>query len=181
MTGTAVARLVAGGCLVLAAAAACGSPAATAGSGGPVLTESTPPAPTSSVPTSSVPNQSAAPGPHTPVRPVAPLPTEPGTAVPTSQLRAVGPARPPRGVEVSKDGRTVMFDAAQAGCQHVTAALVAQAGSAVTIRIRKVTTNSGGQLCPMIVREVPLAVRLAAPLGDREIVFEGGQPITSNH
>lgn len=170
-TKTALARLIVGGCLVLATVAACGSRAAAGGSGGPVLTESPRPHP-------SVLTQPAVPAPDTTV---VTVPTGPGSEVPTSKLRAIGPTAPPRGVQVSQDGRSITFGAAQAGCQHVSAALLSQTATAVTIQIRRVTTNSGGQVCPMIVREVPLSVRLSAPLGDRKVVFEGAQPITSNH
>ncbi|HEX5114010.1 MAG TPA: hypothetical protein VFW65_02310 [Pseudonocardiaceae bacterium] len=174
MTRT-VATLAAVACGVLVTLAACGSPAESAGSGsGPHIGIAAPSA-VGGVPPSAVGsgNQSFRPAP--PVMTVVPPgqaapPAGKATTVPSGQIDASHVTSPPGGVKAA--GREVMFNAGQAGCQQITGQVAAQTAKAVTVDVVTTNTSHGGQVCPMIVRLVPVTVTLAAPLGDRTLVFQ---------
>jgi hypothetical protein len=168
---TRTAKLLAAGCFVLATVAACGSQAVSTGSGGPggaSLTE----APSASPPVVTTP-----PPVNTTTQPV---PSQPRSPVPPGQVDAQG-TTPPNGVSVTKDGMFVVFNAAQSGCEHVTAALLSQTSAVVTIQVRTTVVNHGGQVCPMIVRLVPLTVHLSEPLGGRHVAFQHVRATTSGN
>ncbi|HEX3650661.1 MAG TPA: hypothetical protein VHV49_19730 [Pseudonocardiaceae bacterium] len=165
-----VGTLAAVACGALVALAACGSPAGTAGSGsGPTIGVAAPtpvgqvPPAVSDIPTSPAP--SSPPGTAQGGIPGAGKATDvPKAQVDTSHVRT-----PPVGVQAA--GRKVMFSVGQAGCQDVSGQVTAQTATAVTVNVVTTTTNHAGEVCPMIVREVPVTVTLAAPLGSRTLVF----------
>lgn len=179
MTRT-VATLAAVACGVLVTLAACGSPAESAGSGsGPTLGVVAPspvgqvPVPAGVTDTPAFPPPPSSPTakdeiPPTTARPVAPGGGK-GTTVPKAQIDASHVNSPPSGVEAA--GRQVTFNAGQAGCQQITGQVAAQTASSVTVNVITTNTSHGGQVCPMIVRLVPVTVTLAAPLGHRTLVF----------
>lgn len=76
----------------------------------------------------------------------------------------------------SADGRTVRLNGSEGGCDRVSAELTAQSGDHVLITL--VTTKYGprpgedGIACRTDLRNVPVEVTLAAPLGSRRIVLE---------
>lgn len=159
-------KLIAAGCFVLATVAACGSQSVSTGGGTPAASLTEAPSPTTTPPPVNTTTQ--------------PVPSQPRSAVPAGQVEVRSGAAP-HAVSVTQDGRFVVFDVAQSGCEHVTAALAGQSATAVTIEVRTTVVNHGGQLCPMIIREVPLTVPLSAPLAARHVVFEHVQAISSGH
>jgi hypothetical protein len=178
--------LVAAG-FVLLTAAACGSQggSASAGAGGTSpsvtlgATATTATAPPSTVTSPVTPPSGVITG--SPVTPpgagkpptVLPVPNEPKSAVPPGQISSGGMANPPQGVQVTSDGRYLVFNAEQSGCQQITAQTAAQTTSLVTVEVVDTNTSKGGQVCPMIVREVQVVAHLDAPLKARKIVFQG--------
>jgi hypothetical protein len=94
-----------------------------------------------------------------------------GTAVPHSQIHAVHMLTPPQTVATAGDD--VVFVAQQSGCAQVSAKATAQTATSVTIVVLTTIITRGNEMCPMYVREVPIVVPLAAPLGDRELIFQG--------
>lgn len=173
MTRT-VGTLAAVACGALVALAACGPQARPTGSGSePALTTTpavgfAPTSPVGSVPASIVGTTPPA-GPPSPAGPPTPAGGK-ATAVPRGQIDTSHMAAPPGGVKAG--GRQVTFQVGQSGCQHVTGQVAAQTAKAVTIDVVVTTNARSGQMCPMIVREVPVTVTLAAPLGDRTLTFE---------
>ena len=159
-------KLLVGACFVLLTVAACGGTngSASAGSGSVLTTGATTPAVTGT--TLPPPTTVAA----TPV--TTPPPAGGRTTVPSGQIGTSGTGATPQGVQVTSDGRTVVFNAEQAGCQVITAQTEAQTATQVTIQVITTTTNKGNQMCPMIVRMVQVSAPLNAPLGSRKIVFE---------
>jgi hypothetical protein len=155
--------------------AACGARTQATGSSGPSIAISTPgtssAAPTSvtSTPVVTAPMTVPVTGTKTPT--VLPLPGLPRTPVPPGQVHSGGMAVPPAGVQVTKDGKQVVFDVEQSGCQHFTGQVTSQTASSVAIQVVDNITSHSGQACPMIVRQVPITVALAAPLGSRTIEF----------
>lgn len=103
-----------------------------------------------------------------------PVPTGPTTPVPATQVQSAGiPANPPNGVATGNGGRTIVFTEEQSGCQHITATVTGETATSVAVLVVTTVTSKGGEMCPMIVRQVEVAVALSAPLGDRAIVFSG--------
>jgi hypothetical protein len=102
---------------------------------------------------------------------VLPVPKLPRVPVPPGQVHSGGMTTPPAGVQVTKDGKQVVFDVEQSGCQHITGQATSQTATSVAIQVVDTITSHGGQVCPMIVRQVPVTVALNAPLGNRTIVF----------
>jgi hypothetical protein len=90
--------------------------------------------------------------------------------VPAGQLNTGTMNAPPLGVEAA--GNDVMFNAEQSGCQVITAQTTTQTATQVTIQVITTNTSKGNQMCPMIVRVVPVVAQLSAPLGSRTIVFQ---------
>lgn len=102
----------------------------------------------------------------------APPPPAAGpVTVPASRIHVLGGMSRPQDVKAS--GKIVSFVVGQAGCQQVAAHATAQSGSAVTIEVITTNTRRGTQVCSMMVREVPIAVALSAPLGNRTLTFIG--------
>jgi hypothetical protein len=175
--------LVAAG-FVLLTAAACGSQSGAAGAGAGGTSPSVTLGTTAAAPPSTVTSPPGTPptgvvtgGPVTPPgkgMPTAlPVPDQPKTAVPPGQISSGGMANPPQGVQVTSDGRYLVFNAEQSGCEQITAQTATQTTSLVTVQVITTNTSKGGQVCPMIVREVPVVAQLAAPLKTRKIVFQG--------
>ncbi len=102
-----------------------------------------------------------------------PIPSQPRTTVPAGQIQSGSMTNPPRNVQVSSDGRYIVFTAEQAGCELITAQATTQTPAQVTIQVTTTSNRRGTQMCPMIVREVYVVVQLAAPLAARTIVFQG--------
>lgn len=100
-----------------------------------------------------------------------PVPFPNGTPVPPGQIHSEGMPTPPQTVTVSGDD--VEFVAQQSGCEQVTAKATAQTSTSVTIQVITTTITHGTQVCPMYVRDLPIVVRLDAPLGSRELIFQG--------
>jgi hypothetical protein len=164
-------------CFVVLAAAACGAPTGGSASAGSTLvtsigTTSSAPSTTSTAPTTPI---------TTPGKPVAPpivapptaipVPTLPRSAVPPGQISSVGMTNPPQGVQVTNNGLDVVFNAEQSGCQQITAQVQSQTSTTVTVLVVTTVTSRGGQMCPMIVRDVQVAAQLGTPLGNRKLVF----------
>lgn len=175
--------LVAAG-FVLLTAVACGSQSGSASAGGgsaPSVTLGTTATPPPSSTGASVPvvppTGIITGGPVTPpgagVPTAIPVPNEPKSPVPANQISTGGMTNPPQGVQVTNDGMYLVFNTEQAGCQKITAAAAAQTSAQVTVQVVTTNTSKGGQVCPMIVREVPVAAHLDAPLKTRKIVFQG--------
>jgi hypothetical protein len=99
-----------------------------------------------------------------------PVPSGALVPVPAGQLKTGGMSAPPQGVEVT--GNDVVFNAEQSGCQVITAQATSQTATQVTIQVITTNTGRGNQMCPMIVRVVPVVAQLSAPLGNRTIVFQ---------
>ncbi|HEY3747668.1 MAG TPA: hypothetical protein VGL80_00610 [Pseudonocardiaceae bacterium] len=172
------AGLLVGASFALLTIAACGAQTVATGSGGPSIaisnpgTPATPPAPTTT-PVVTAPMTVPATGTATKpaVPPVLPVPKLPRVPVPPGQVHSGGMTTPPAGVQVTKDGKQVVFDVEQSGCQHITGQATSQTATSVAIQVVDTITSHGGQVCPMIVRQVPVTVALNAPLGNRTIVF----------
>ena len=172
--------LAAGLFVVLAAVTACQS-GTSAGAGtqpsvGPTLSTSavapTPPTSLALPPIKVTPTTpgSTPPSIHPPT--MLPVPAQPRTPVPAGQINTSRMVNPPSNVEVSSDGKYVVFTAEQSGCQLITAQATSQTTTEVTILVTTTSTRKGTQMCPMIVRQVYVVVQLAAPLGGRMIVFQ---------
>ena len=161
-------QLLVAASFVLLTAAACGgvSGSASAGSGSVLTTGATPTAPPTSIATGA-PVTTSPPTVHT-------APPAPGGShtVPPGQITQSGTGAQPQGVQVTADGRTVVFDAEQSGCQLITAQATTQTATQVTIQVITTNTSKGNQMCPMIVRVVQVSATLNAPLGNRTIVFQ---------
>lgn len=159
-------QLLAAACFVVLTAAACGGTtgAASAGSGPVLSTGGTAAATTDAAP----PTVPAGPPPAV----TTPPPAGGRTTVPTGQINTSGMAAPPQGVQVTGDGRSVLFNAEQSGCQQISAQATTQTATQVTIQVITTNTSKGNQMCPMIVRVVEVSAALNAPLGSRTIVFQ---------
>lgn len=173
MTRT-VGTLAAVVCGALVALAACGSPAGVGSGSGPAISVAPTTPAVGFAPTSpgGVPgNVVGSVPPATPTVAVPPAPAGGQTStVPRARIDTSHMAAPPGGVKTA--GRQVMFQVGQSGCQHVTGQVAAQTAKAVTIDVVVTTNARSGQMCPMIVREVPVTVTLAAPLGGRTLLFQ---------
>lgn len=177
--------LAAGLFVVLGAVAACQSGTSGAAAGAsldvapstPSITGSAPVPPTGTsppvagAPTSAPPAGGAPASIHPPT--ALPVPSQPRIPVPPGEVDSRGMVNPPVNVQVTQDGRYVVFGAEQAGCQVITAQATAQTATQVTIVVNTRSTHTGTQMCPMIVRQVYVTVQLSAPLNGRTIVFQG--------
>lgn len=154
---------MAAACFVVLTAAACGGTNATAGSGSVLSTSDRVTAKATTTDTApSSPSQAPATAP----------PAGGRTTVPAGQINASGMVAPPQGVQVTDDGKFVVFNAEQSGCQKISAQTTAQTATQVTIQVITTNTSQGNQMCPMIVRVVQVSAPLNAPLGTRTIVFQ---------
>ncbi len=156
-------------CFVVLAAAACGTAgSATAGSGATLGTSS--PAATTTAPPIVPPTPVVVPPADGAGTSTVPVPGGARAPVPAGQLNTRGMTAPPQGVEVT--GNDVVFNAEESGCQVITAQATSQTATQVTIQVITTNTGRGNQMCPMIVRVVPVVAQLNAPLGSRTIVFQ---------
>lgn len=162
-------QLLVAASFVLLTAAACGgvSGSANASSGSVLTTGATPTAPPKSI-AGTVPPATTAP----PVARTTPPAAGGSHTVPPGQITESGTGAAPQGVQVTGDGRTVVFDAEQSGCQLITAQATTQTATQVTIQVITTNTSKGNQMCPMIVRVVQVSATLNAPLDNRTIVFQ---------
>ncbi|PRY30304.1 hypothetical protein CLV43_12436 [Umezawaea tangerina] len=174
----------------LCALAGCGSGDAPFGAGGSSGTPSSSPSTASSSPSASGLPGGTATLPSSGVRPpgqsqVPPQPSQssapplPGgsTEVPPSKVDGtVLPETYKTQVSVASDGRTLQVVGQAGGCKTATAEVTTQAADQVQITL--VTTYyapGAGGVCTQEIRDVPLNVTLAAPLGDRKVVLEARQ------
>jgi hypothetical protein len=173
--------LVIGLFVVLASVTACqstttaGAPASTPVSSAPTLSTSSPGPVGTTAQTPSTPGGEppVTTPPATTAPSVVPVPAEPMRAVPAAQVNTAGMVNPPQSVQVTADGRYVVFTAEESGCQRITAQTTTQTSTEVTIVVTTTSTSKPGQLCPMIVRQVVVAAELSVPLGGRTVVFDG--------
>ena len=100
----------------------------------------------------------------------------PGTT-PVSGSRVNGtelPAGFPREVWTTGDGSTLGLYGEQGGCQTISASVVAQTDTQVTVRLlqiqQKPTAHQTG--CPMYEMLKPMSVTLAKPLGNRTVLLQ---------
>ncbi len=70
------------------------------------------------------------------------------------------------------DGRDVEVFGMGGGCKEARAEVTAQSAEVVQVTLVTITKQPAGTMCTQEVRQVPLTVRLAAPLGDRRLVLE---------
>ncbi|MEU7480936.1 hypothetical protein AB0A63_33515 [Lentzea sp. NPDC042327] len=70
------------------------------------------------------------------------------------------------------DGRDVEVFGVGGGCKEARAEVTAQSAEVVQVTLVTITKQPPGTVCTQEVREVPLTVRLDAPLGDRRLVLE---------
>lgn len=70
------------------------------------------------------------------------------------------------------DGRDIEVFGVGGGCKEARAEVTAQSAEIVQITLVTITKQPPGTMCTQEVRQVPLTVRLAAPLGDRRLVLE---------
>ncbi|MDX8029672.1 hypothetical protein SK803_05590 [Lentzea sp. BCCO 10_0856] len=70
------------------------------------------------------------------------------------------------------DGRDIEVFGVGGGCKEARAEVTAQSAEVVQITLVTITKQPPGTMCTQEVRQVPLTVRLAAPLGDRRLVLE---------
>ncbi|MFD4640330.1 hypothetical protein ACFWN2_23650 [Lentzea sp. NPDC058436] len=70
------------------------------------------------------------------------------------------------------DGRDVEVFGVGGGCKEARAEITGQSADVVQITLVTITKQPPGTMCTQEVRQVPLTVRLDAPLGDRRLVLE---------
>ena len=172
----------------LVALAGCSGDVEVFGSGGSSSTASSTPgsdSPSASglppgsatLPSSNVrpPGQSNVPS-QPPQSSATPLPGSPTEVPPARVDGTVLPETYKSQVQVGSDGRTLMVIGQAGGCKTASAEVTAEAADQISITL--VTTYyapNGGTVCTQEIRDVPLNVTLAAPLGERKIVLESRQ------
>ncbi|WP_116205752.1 hypothetical protein [Amycolatopsis circi] len=163
-----------GASALLLTVAACGSNGTTAApvSSGPAsssVSVSSPP-PTSSSSPSVAPPPASGPPKSRPTQGVPPGDTAPAAG----QINASAlPAGYPHDVTLAEGGSVVVIQAEEGGCDKLSAKAGEQTATQVVVLVT-ITKAPHGQMCPMHVREISLPVRLAAPLGGRELVLRPG-------
>lgn len=70
------------------------------------------------------------------------------------------------------DGRDVEVFGVGGGCKEARAEVSAQSAALVQITLVTITKQPPGTVCTQEIRQVPLTVRLDAPLGTRRLVLE---------
>ncbi len=70
------------------------------------------------------------------------------------------------------DGRDVEVFGVGGGCKEARAEVSGQSADLVQITLVTITKQPAGSVCTQEIRQVPLTVRLAAPLGNRRLVLE---------
>ncbi|WP_249124675.1 hypothetical protein [Saccharopolyspora erythraea] len=104
--------------------------------------------------------------PAPPPAPVAPKPVDQRTPVPQQQLSPGAPK-----TWTQDDGSVVVATGSEGGCSKVHAELLEQNAQQVKIRLVDETPEPAG-ICTMDLRYPPLAVKLDAPLDQRQVVIE---------
>ncbi|MCR6485996.1 hypothetical protein M8542_24515 [Amycolatopsis sp. OK19-0408] len=91
-----------------------------------------------------------------------------------SQVDARGlPEGYPRSLTRSLDGKTLILQAEEGGCRHVSAHVGDQTPQQVVVLVAVLTAKKG-QMCPDYIKEVSLPLTLAEPLGTRTVVLRQG-------
>ncbi|WP_134668173.1 MULTISPECIES: hypothetical protein [unclassified Amycolatopsis] len=134
--------------------------------------------PSSSAPVSSPPPSSPSVSPPPVSAPPKSRPTQgvpPGDTAPAAgQINASAlPAGYPHDVTLAEGGSVVVIQAEEGGCDKLSAKAGEQTATQVVVLVT-LTKAPHGQMCPMHIREISLPVRLAAPLGGRELVLKPG-------
>ncbi|RAS63272.1 hypothetical protein C8D87_107421 [Lentzea atacamensis] len=70
------------------------------------------------------------------------------------------------------DGRDIEVFGVGGGCKEARAEVSGQSADLVQITLVTITKQPPGTMCTQEIRQVPLTVRLDAPLGDRRLVLE---------
>jgi hypothetical protein len=70
------------------------------------------------------------------------------------------------------DGRDIEVFGVGGGCKEARAEVSGQSADVVQITLVTITKQPAGTVCTQEIRQVPLTVRLDAPLGDRRLVLE---------
>lgn len=70
------------------------------------------------------------------------------------------------------DGRDIEVFGVGGGCKEARAEVSGQSADLVQITLVTITKQPPGTMCTQEIRQVPLTVRLDAPLGDRRLVIE---------
>ncbi|WP_107050943.1 MULTISPECIES: hypothetical protein [Amycolatopsis] len=160
-----------GASALLLTVAACGGNGTVAApvSSGPPASSTSVSSPPSSSPSVSPPPASAPPK----SRPTQGVP--PGDTAPAAgQINASAlPAGYPHDVTLAEGGSVVVIHAEEGGCDKLSAKAGEQTATQVVVLVT-LTKAPHGQMCPMHIREISLPVRLAAPLGGRELVLKPG-------
>ncbi|EFL06416.1 MULTISPECIES: hypothetical protein [Actinomycetes] len=156
--------------LTVAACGGNGTVAAPVSSGPPSSSVSASSPPPSSSSPSVVPPPVSGPPKSRPTQGVPPGDTAPAAG----QVNASAlPAGYPHDVTLAEGGSVVVIQAEEGGCDKISAKAGEQTAAQVVVLVT-ITKAPHGQMCPMHVREISLPVRLAAPLGGRELVLKPG-------
>ncbi|GAB2839029.1 hypothetical protein [Lentzea nigeriaca] len=75
-------------------------------------------------------------------------------------------------VYVFGDGRDIEVFGMGGGCKEARAEVSGQSADLVQITLITITKQPPGMVCTQEIRQVPLTVRLSAPLGNRRLVLE---------
>ena len=75
------------------------------------------------------------------------------------------------------DGRDVEVFGVGGGCKEARAEITGQSADVVQVTLVTITKQPPGTVCTQEVRQVPLTVRLDAPLGERRLVLESREEI----
>ncbi|MFS8101695.1 hypothetical protein LFM09_31665 [Lentzea alba] len=95
------------------------------------------------------------------------------TAVPKDKVDATSLSETYRTeVYVFGDGRDVEVFGVGGGCKEARAEVTGQSADLVQITLVTITKQPSGVACTQEIRQVPLTVRLDAPLGTRRLVLE---------
>ena len=78
---------------------------------------------------------------------------------------------PRRGLRLRRRPDVEVFGAG-GGCKEARAEITGQSADVVQITLVTITKQPPGTVCTQEIREVPLTVRLDAPLGNRRLVLE---------
>ncbi|WP_410632688.1 hypothetical protein [Amycolatopsis sp. cmx-4-83] len=127
--------------------------------------------------TSSSPSSSSVPAPPPPSQTVG-RPTQgiaPGDdVIAESQVDARSlPEGYPRSLTRSLDGKTLILQAEEGGCRHISARVGDQTAQQVVVLIA-VSAAKKGQMCPDYIREITVPLALTEPLGTRTVVLHQG-------
>ncbi len=145
-----------------------GAPGSGSSSGAPTSGTSTPPSPGSSGAPTSAPVQ-----PPVSISEEKPVVPPNVTEVPKDRVDTTSLSETFRTeAYVFNDGRDVEVFGVGGGCKEARAEVTAQSAEVVQIALVTVTKQPPGTVCTQEIRQIPLTVRLAAPLGDRRLVLE---------